>query len=294
MSTTTLDDPELDGVFACPDTAESVPGVLALGGSDGGIPTYLMRLLAAERCACLALAYHGTPKTQSNLIEMPLERVERALRWLRDHPRVAARDGRVAIVGASKGAELALVLAATFPDLVGPVVAYAPSSVVWVGIDFSAPRAPLRSSWSMAGKPLAFVPAPPGVAPVQTERGLSVLPIYDRGLDGVAADDAAIIPIERATGPVLLISGGDDRMWPSTRMARMLVERAQRFGRKQLVQHLDFADAGHALFPVEVATELNQPPVPFDFGGNEAAAAKAHEIAWPSVLRILFLDKTRY
>ncbi len=84
---------------------------------------------------------------------MRLERIERALCWLRDNPRVATRDGQVAVVGASKGAELALVLVATFPDLVGPVVAYAPTSVVWAGIDFNAPGAPLRSSWSRAGRP---------------------------------------------------------------------------------------------------------------------------------------------
>src|SRR6185503_15233648 len=202
MTPVALDDAELDGVFACADTLERVPGVLALGGSDGGIPTYFQQLLARERCACLALAYHGTPKTQPNLIDVPLERLERALRWLRDHPRVAARDGRVGVVGASKGAELALVLATTFPDLVGPVVAYTPSSVVWAGIDFAAPGAPPRSSWSRAGRPLAFAALPPGVPPVHTERGLSLAPIYDGGLDGVAADDAAVIPIERATGPV--------------------------------------------------------------------------------------------
>jgi acetyl esterase/lipase len=286
MSITTIDDAQLDGTFACPDTDERVPGVLALGGSDGGIPTYLLRLLAAERCACLALAYHGTPKTQANLIDVPLERLERALRWLLDHPRVAARDGRVAVVGASKGAELALVLATTFPDLVGPVVAYTPSSVVWLGIDFSGPGAPPRSSWSWAGKPLAFVTVPPGVAPSQTERGLSLLPIHARGLDSVAADDAAIIPIERATGPVLLISGGDDRMWPASRMSRMLVDRARRFGREQLVRHLDFQEAGHALFAVDPAADLKQ-PIPFDLGGSEAAAAGAHERAWPEVVRVI-------
>src|SRR5262245_12849678 len=249
MSITTLADPQLEGVFSCADGGGRLPGVPVLGGSDGGIPHYLLRLLAAERCACLALAYHSTDKTQPNLIEMPLERVERALLWLRDHPRVAPRDGRVAIVGASKGAELALVLATTFPDLVGPVVAYTPSSVVWAGIDFVAgPGAPPRSSWSRAGQPLAFVRIPPGVAPVPSERGLSLLPMHDRGLDPVTADDAAVIPIERATGPVLLISGGDDRMWPASRMSRMLVERARRFGRGDRVQHLDFPDAGHALF----------------------------------------------
>ena len=284
MSGTKLDE-DLDGVFACVD--ERVPGVLALGGSDGGVPMYLMRLLAAERCACLALAYHGTPKTQPNLIEVPLERIERALRWLRDHPRVAPRDGRVAIVGASKGAELALVLATLFPDLVGAVVAYTPSSVVWAGIDFVAgPDAPPRSSWSRAGKPLDFVRLPPGVAPAQSERGLSLTPIHEAGLDAVAPDDAAIIPIERATGPVLLISGRDDRMWPASRMSRMLVERARRFGREHLVRHLDFPEAGHALFAVDAATELKQ-PIPFDLGGSDLAQASAHEVAWPQVRRVL-------
>jgi acetyl esterase/lipase len=283
----TLDDEDLDGVFVCPETGGRLPGVLALGGSDRGIPTYLFRLLAAERCACLALAYHGTPKTQPSLIEVPLERIERGARWLRDHPRVAPREGRVAVVGASKGAELALVLATAFPDLIGPVVAYTPSSVVWAGIDFVAgPGAPPRSSWSLAGKPLPFTRLAAGVAPSRSERGLILAPLHDGGLDAVAADDPAVIPIERATGPVLLISGGDDRMWPASRMSRMLVERARRFGREQLVRHLDFPAAGHALFTVDAAAELKQ-PIPFDLGGSEVAQASAHEAAWPEVRRML-------
>ena len=288
MTSATLDDSGLDGVFICADATERLPGVLALGGSDGGLPTYFARLLAAERCACLALAYHSTPKTQPNLIEVPLERLERALRWLRDHPRVAAREGRVAIVGASKGAELALVLATTFPDFVGPVVAYTPSSVVWAGIDFAAgPGAPPRSTWSRAGKPLPFVRIPPGPPPEQTERGVRLTAMHERGLDAIAADDAAIIPIERATGPVLLVSGGDDQMWPASRMSRMLVDRARRFGRAHLVQHLDFPEAGHALFAVDPEQDLKQ-PIPFDLGGSEATQAHAHEAAWPHVRRVLF------
>jgi pimeloyl-ACP methyl ester carboxylesterase len=289
MTITTLDDFELDGVFTCPQTGGRVPGVLALGGSDGGLPMYFSRLLAAERerCACLALAYHGTPKTQPNLIEVPLERLERALRWLRDHPRVAPRDGRVGIVGASKGAELALVLATTFPDLVGPVVAYTPSSVVWAGIDFAAgPGAPPRSTWSRASEPLPFVRIPPGPPPPQSERGMRLTPLHERGLDAVAPDDMAMLPIERATGPVLLVSGGDDQMWPASRMSKMLVERARRFGREQSIQHLDFREAGHALFAIDPEQDLKQ-PIPFDLGGSEAAQAHAHAAAWPQALRVL-------
>src|SRR6185295_19827712 len=174
MSIPTLDDAELDGVFACVDGDMPVPGVLALGGSDGGIPTYFQRLLASERCACLALAYHATPKTQPALIEVPLERLERALRWLREHPRVATHAGRIGVIGASKGAELALLLAATFPDLVGPVVAYTPGSMVWSGLDFTSPGRPC-STWTYQGTPLPFVPFAPDAVPAQSERGISML-----------------------------------------------------------------------------------------------------------------------
>ena len=280
-----INEPGLEGVFACVDSDHPPRGVLALGGSEGGVPTYWARLLAPERFACLALAYFNTPDTQPALTEVPLERLERGLRWLSNNPRVATSNGRVSVIGASKGAELALLLAATFPELVGPVVAYTPSSVVWAGIDFSVQRPPVRSSWSLGGRPLPFVPYPEGVAPVQSERGVRVRPIYERGLDGIAVDAAAMIPVERSAGPVLLLSGGDDRVWPAERMCRMVVERMRRSGREHDVQHLSFADAGHALFPYE--PDSASQPMPFDLGGSAAAIEKAHALAWPEVVRTL-------
>jgi hypothetical protein len=70
-------------------------------------------------------------------------------------------------------------------------------------------------------------------------------------------------------------------------MCRLLVERARRFGRADRVQHLDFAEAGHVLFAVDPGAELRQPAMPFDLGGSDAAAARAHASAWPQVLRAL-------
>jgi hypothetical protein len=277
----------IDGVFAAADSERPRRGVLALGGSDGGVPTYWARLLAPEGFACFAQAYFSTPDTQPALTEVPLERLERGLRWLREQPNVAARDGRIAVIGASKGGELALLLAATFPDLVGPVVAYTPSSVVWQGIDMREQRPPLLSSWSLAGRQLPYVPIPP-VAPGHSERGISFLPCFDAGLDDVAADAAAIIPVERAVGAVLLVSGSDDRMWPAARMCRMVVERLQAHGRARDVTHLNFPEAGHALFPFE--PDPAAPPLPFDLGGSPLAAQQAHAIAWPQVVKTLRAD----
>jgi hypothetical protein len=41
------------------------------------------------------------------------------------------------------------------------------------------------------------------------------------------------------------------------------------------------------LFPVELGSDLKQ-RMPFDLGGSESAAARAHEGAWPEVVRVLF------
>jgi pimeloyl-ACP methyl ester carboxylesterase len=275
----------LDGAFGCPDEGGPFPGVLALGGSGGGVSDGYVDLLVPEGFACLALAYFGTAATQPALIEVPLERVERGLRWLISHPKVATQDGRVALLGGSKGSELGLLMAATFPDLVGPVVAYTPSSVVWAGIDFSARGGANRSSWSLSGTPLPFVPYPAGVGPASSARGLSVLPIYDAGLDNAGAVERAAIPVERATGPLMLVSGGDDRMWPADRMCRMVVERMGRHGRANAVRHLNYPEAGHVLFPYkDLSPHGVTVPMPFDLGGSPGAATAAHANAWKQVV----------
>lgn len=162
--------PGLTGTFGHPDAGGPFPAILALGGSDGGTPEYFLNLLVPEGFAVLALVYWGTRETQPTLSDVPLERVESGLRWLREQANIRTVDGRVAVVGASKGAELALLAVATFPDLVGPVAAYTPSSVVWMGLDFSTPGRPC-STWTHNGVPVPFVPFPSDVAPIVSERG---------------------------------------------------------------------------------------------------------------------------
>ena len=214
---------DLVGTFRAPSTGGPFPGVLALGGSDGGTPEYFLNLLVPEGLACLAIAYWVTSDTQPTMAEIPLERLERGLRWLIGRSDVVARDGRVAVVGASRGGELVLLLAASFPDSVGPVVAYTPSSVVWFGLDFTQPVGATRSTWTRHGKPLPHLSFPPGVMPTQSERGLSMLPLSEAALDDRDAVDRSAIAVESAHGPLLLVSGGDDRVWATGRMCEMIV-----------------------------------------------------------------------
>jgi uncharacterized protein len=291
VSTTRIHDNGIVATFGTPDGGGPFPGVLALGGSDGGTPEYFLNLLAPEGFAVLALQYWGTTDTQTSLADIPLERIEAGLRWLIGRPEVAAVNGRVGVVGASRGGELALLSAVTFPQLVGPVVAYTPSSVVWQGIDFMNPMASPSSSWSHGGASIPYVPYPTDVTPTHSERGFSMLPVSERGLDNREAVEQAAIRVEQATGPLLLVSGGDDKVWATCRMCELVVDRMQRHGRGDQVRHLHFPRAGHMLFPYARPSDVTGPPFPVDVGGTADADAAAHVEAWQVVVDHLRHDR---
>jgi dienelactone hydrolase len=278
------------GVFRTPDTRGVYPAVVALGGTDGGTPSYFEDLLVPEGVACLSLAYWATPETQPWFTEIPLERIERGLRWLADRPEAKTQGGRVALIAASRGAELALLVAARFPELVGPVVAYTPSSVVWQGFDLTLPPGETRSGWTFQGKPLPYVRIPPGTEPAQTTEGISWLPVMDAGLKDPEAVDAAMIEVERCTGPVLLVSGGDDHVWPTARMCDMMIHRMSSHGKSDRISHLHYPQAGHMLFPYSRPGDTLVPDMPTDLGGTPEANAAAHADAWPLVLECLLGD----
>jgi len=181
-----------------------------------------------------------------------------------------------------------LLVAAAFPSLVGPVVAYTPSCVAWVGIDMSLPPGTAAgSSWSYQGQPLPYLSFPRDAFPVQTDRGLSLLPTHEAALADVEAVSRAAIAVERVTGPVLLVSGGDDRVWPTGKMCEAVVRRMAEHGRARDVTHLHYSQAGHMLFPYTRPSDTLIPSWPADLGGSAEADAAAHRAAWPRVVQHL-------
>lgn len=270
------------------EPAEACGVVLVLGGSEGGTPEFWARQLAAAGLVTLGLAYFGLPGLPSKLVEVPLEYVERALLRLARHP--AARGRPVSVLGGSKGAELALVLGTSFPDLVGKVVAAAPSSVVWMGINPEDFTAPARSSWSRQGRPLAFVP-PVQVVPEFSPAGVAVRPVYEASLAAYPDDGEAWIPVEEARGPVLVISGGNDQLSPSQPMAEQLVARMARNGRGADIEHLCYLEAGHLAGMPGTGRALPHgwpsglPPL--DLGGTPEADQASALDAWPKIVNFL-------
>ena len=115
-----------------------------------------------------------------------------------------------------------------------------------------------------------------------------MLPICDRGLDNETAVQQAVIAVERATGPLLVISGGDDRVWSTGRMCTMIVDRMSKHGRAGDVTHLHYPLAGHMAFPYTRPTDSMMPDnMKMDLGGSPTADAEAHSAAWTHVVNHL-------
>ena len=263
------------GVLCRPDRPVD-GGILVLGGSEGGTPTETAEALATDTGRpVLGLSYFGAPGLPRHLVEIPLESVQRAGRWLIDN----AAGERVGLLGASKGGELALLAAATFPELFSAVVAFVPSSVVFEGIGPFGRCG--RSSWTKAGAPLPFVRY--RGLPRFGLRGVRARSMYR---DGLKYPDAnARIAVEEMTCPALLISGGQDQLWPSAEMAAEVAERMRAAG--GLVEHLSYPDAGHSLVLPALDTPRPLLAKLADTGGTPEANRAAADDAWVRAVEFL-------
>jgi uncharacterized protein len=262
----------LVGEFYPPPGGGKAPLILVLSGSQGGVPRPMAADLNAEGFGVLALAYFGAPGLPDTAQSIALEYFERATAWLARQPSGSHR--RVAVLGGSKGAEAALLAAAGDPRICA-VVANVPSSVSWSGIGRPGDQNP-GPSWTRGGRPVAYVPFDPGRDAVMADR-------YSRRLDGALAD--TFIPVERIRGPVLLISGGQDRMWPSTRMADQIMARLDRTRFPFPHEHLRYDAGGHAVF--------GKPdrPIPDRVVANGGGTAEGNQAArldnWPKAVAFL-------
>lgn len=209
---------QLHGVLFLPNTNERRPGVLVVGGSEGGMSTRKAAWLASRGYAAFALAYFRSEDLPPQLERIPLEYFGRSLAWLMQRPEVS--PDRIAVVGTSRGGELALQLGSMYPQIKA-VVAYVPANVRYPGCcrDIRVP------AWTWQGQALAFVDP--------------------RNLRGSPGTMLAAIPVERTHGPILVISGEDDGLWPSSEMANAVVGRLKRSAFQYSYEHLKYPHAGH-------------------------------------------------
>lgn len=295
---TPVRDGRLRGTLFAAQDATDAPGVIVLGGSDGGnLWQFVAAFLAARGFVALSLPYFAYEDLPTELIEIPLEYFAEAIEWIADRPGVGG--ARVGALGLSRGGEAALLLGASFPEIAA-VVALVPSGVTGggIGADYSAMA---RSAWTLNGIPFQVFPPPGDAATFQDVQAAMAAGRPFAGASGILRalqavgeriDDAAI-PVERTKGAIFMMSGEDDQLWASTRLTEIAEKRLEAKAFRYPHEHRRYQYAGHfgCLLP-NLPTTSNSgfhPVIPLSlaFGGTPKGNAAASADLWPHVVRFL-------
>jgi len=128
LNRATIEEEGMEGIMYYPSYGGPYPAVILLAGSGGGIQEWWAKAIASQGFAALTLPYSRYKELPKELLEIPLEYFGRAIQWLRTQR--AVNKQKIAVMGGSKGGELALLLGTIYPEIEA-VVACAPSAVVW-------------------------------------------------------------------------------------------------------------------------------------------------------------------
>lgn len=220
---------------------EKRPLIVGLGGSEGGNPWASERWkpqrerFLDQGYAMLALGYFGTSNSPEYLDRISLDGVHAAIRKAASDPRVD--DRCIALVGGSRGAELALLLASHYADIKA-VVAIVPGSAVFPALT----DAMTTPGFSFHDKSLPFVPMTWGATPdllVGNLRGA-----FEAIMQDEVAMERAAIPVENINGPVYFVSASQDEAWPSKEMSDAMLQRLKAHGFRHHAEHL-VVQGGH-------------------------------------------------
>jgi dienelactone hydrolase len=286
------------GYLYTPATVQSPkPALIVLGGSEGGCRRDLAPVLASKLGApVMALAYFGQQGSTLpvSLQNIPLEYFSGAMDWLNTQPGV--KKDSFLVMGISRGAELALLLASKYPERIKGVLANVPSAVIWQG-EGETPDAP---SWTEGGSPVPFIKTwPPWSddltsqyqAAITNGTPFSFRKVYEYMLAQATPDQiaAATIKVENISGPVMLLSSKLDGMWQSDVFASEIVTRLNSAGFNYPVTSYSYPSSGHLIQNGYQITTINkyfnaQMNIWMDLGGTPEGTAAANIDSWPKVI----------
>ena len=205
-----------------PSASQAQPLVVGLGGAEGGNSWTSPRWdkqrahFQAEGYALLALGYFGLTNTPESLDRIALEGIFAAIKSAQANTQIS--KSCIIVLGGSKGAELALALAAHYPQI-DAVIGLMPADTVFP----AHTQAMNTSSWAFNRTPLTFVPMP-WLATWDFIKG-DIGAVMNTMLAQQSLAQAAAISVEKINGPILLISATQDEMWPSTMMSERVMQR---------------------------------------------------------------------
>lgn len=266
--------------------------ILWLGGSGSNlaINSVIAAPLAAHGFNVLAVAYFGEKGLPSRLSRIPLEYFESVITWLGNNPFTAGKG--IQILGMSKGAELALLLASRYPTITR-VAAWAPHAYCFQGIAYKN-----ESSWTYRGEDLPYIRLKNRWAIADMlncmikNKPFGLTPTYRKAVTEAKNKDAARIKVEEAHADLMLFTSTDCGMWNTYDGSCEIIEKLRNCNYPYGFDMVVYQDAGEPflapyVFPVGITSMKIAPRLVFSTGGTLAGNAHARADAWEKTIAFL-------
>ena len=238
---TILETPNVESKLYVGD-GKNQPLIVGLGGSEGGnawTSDYWKKTrdqFIEKGYAFLAIGYFGAKGTPDKLEKIAIEDVHYAIEVAKKDKKINKQ--KIAIIGGSRGADLALLLGSYYDDIKA-VVAIVASNVTFPGNTNHF----TTSTWTYQNKELPFVPVNDEAVPYLMKNDLRGT--FEAMLQDRIAEEKALIKIEKINGPILLISATKDEIAPSTPMAEKMITRLKTYNFKHKYEHIAI-EGGHS------------------------------------------------
>lgn len=226
--------------------------VIVIGGSEGNenIPMNVGAMFAKRGVSALGICYWNVPGLPKELIHVPLEPFEKAVKWLQQKG-----YERIFIYGISKGGELALLCASLIPDICG-VIALSPIHCIWGGMSGNKSMVSKtfkkESEFTWRGKDFPCMMAQlkygPAIWNLIKEQQFNLSYMYENPLKNF--DEQTAIPVENIRGDILFIYAKEDLMWPSAGAVKYMINRLKQHKWNYHAEILEYEKASHIIVPL--------------------------------------------
>jgi uncharacterized protein len=240
FSQTTLTTPNVESVLYLGE-GKNQPLIVGLGGSEGGnawTSDYWKKTrdqFIEKGYAFLAIGYFKAKGTPDTLQKIAIEDVHNAIIEASKNRNINKK--KIAIIGGSRGADLALLIGSYYKDIIC-VVGIVASNVTFPGNTNHF----TTSTWTYQNQELPFVPVNDEAVPFLMKRDLRGT--FEAMLKDSVSESKAFIKVENINGPILLVSATKDEICPSTPMSEKMIERLKSKKFKYYFEHIPIV-GGH-------------------------------------------------
>jgi dienelactone hydrolase len=222
--------------------SDNQPLIVAFGGSQGGNTwtedywAVIRNRFLKKGYAVLSIGYFNTENTPAYCDRISLNAIYDTIRNVSLHPKI--NEDKIALLGSSRGGELALNIASKYKDI-DAVVALVPSYASFMAQTITANT----SAWTFNSEEVPYLPVPlKAIIPAIQGDSYRVCEII---LENSESRKDAAIEVEKINGPILLLSAKNDELWPSKYMSDKVVNRLKDNNFKYYYKHISFDGRHH-------------------------------------------------